>query len=79
VKDADIRIARRDAQRLIVFCDGIECAGLDDYASRSRVVARQSLALAEALDAERSARVALQARCLRQEEILGRRAYEAIR
>ena len=60
-----------------MFCDGLEDAGLGHIARRGRVVARDLLAALDQLDGERSARAALKARCDRQEEVLGRRAFEA--
>ena len=79
VKDAAIRTALADARELMLFCDGLDEGGFPEYARRGRVVARELLAALDALDGERSARVALQERCQRQEAILGRRAYEATR
>lgn len=52
--------AELDACDLITFADGIEEAGFVELARRSRVVARDVLRLAADLDAERSARVAIQ-------------------
>ena len=48
------------ANELIVFADGAEEAGLVTYAQRARVVARETLWLVDALEAERSARRAIQ-------------------
>jgi len=79
VNDAAIQRARTDARDLIVFCDGIEEGGFAVYASRGRVVARELLAALDALDAERSARIALQARCETQQASLGKRADDAVR
>jgi hypothetical protein len=67
------------ARELLVFCDAIEEAGLPQLARRSRLVARDLLDALEQLAAERSARVALQERCERQQAILGGRADDAMR
>jgi hypothetical protein len=64
------------ARELIVFADGVEEAGLPQYASRARMVAHDALELAEQLDAERSARQALQARLERTERLLLARGLE---
>jgi hypothetical protein len=48
------------AAELIVFADGAEEAGLVTYARRARVVARETLWLVDALEAERSVRRAVQ-------------------
>jgi hypothetical protein len=77
VNDAAVR-ARREAEELIVFCDGIEEGGFADYAQRGRVVARELIAALADLAAERSARVALQARCEVQQELLGKRVHDAL-
>jgi hypothetical protein len=69
------------ARALIVFADGLEASGADgtvDYARRARAVADDLLRAIDALEAERSARRALQERCERQQELLGRRVLEAI-
>jgi hypothetical protein len=70
---------RERAQNFVVFCDGLEQAGLTDYARRGRVVARDLPRACDELDAERSARRALQERCEAQQSILGRRVREATR
>jgi hypothetical protein len=68
---------RRLASELIVFSDGLEEGGLLVYARRSRVVARELLCACDELEAERSARVALQLRCETLQEIVGGAAYQA--
>lgn len=73
-----IETARRDAHDLVVFCDGFEEGGFPELARHSRLVARELLAALDALEAERSVRVALQERCETQQQILARRAYEAL-
>jgi hypothetical protein len=71
---------RSRARELIAFCDGLDESGLlPDFARRSRVVARELLENLDLLDAERSARRALQERCDRQQEILGKGVYDALR
>lgn len=70
--------AAERARDFITFCDGAEEGDLGAYARRGRVVARDCLDALDMLDAERSARVALQARCERQQELLGKRALDAI-
>ena len=65
------------ARDFITFCDGLEEAGLVDYARRGRTIARE---LSEALDAlavERSARRAIQGQRDRLQEIIGKGAYYA--
>lgn len=67
------------AAELIVFADGAEEAGLIAYAQRARAVARETIWLADALEAERSARKAIQEardECLR---ILANHAGQAAR
>lgn len=44
----------------------------------ARMIARSCLEIADAIEAERSARIALKERCETQQNILGRRVYEAI-
>lgn len=70
--------SRDRAHDLVAYCDGLEQAGLDDYARRGRVVARDLLRALDELHAERSCRQQLQARCEAQQEILGLRVVEAI-
>jgi hypothetical protein len=52
--------AANDAADRIVFADGLEQGGFEDYAQRARVVARETIWLADELAAERSARKAIQ-------------------
>ena len=73
--------ARERARALISFADGLADSGvkgLVETASRSRMVARDVLELADLVDAERSARVAAQANYARCLDVLARRAGEAI-
>ena len=70
--------AAQQARELIVFADGMEAVGYTDYAQRARVVARETVWLVGELEAERSARRALQARCDTQQELLGKRVLDAI-
>lgn len=51
----------RRASELMLFCDGAEDAGMAAYARRGRDVARDTLRLLRELEAERSARQAVQA------------------
>ena len=67
------------ARELLVFCDGFDEGGLyPEFTRRARVVARDLLAVLDEFAAERSAREALQARCRRQQDLLGERVLEAI-
>jgi hypothetical protein len=68
--------ARERARDFVSFCDGLEQAGLDEYARRGRVVADDLLQALQALDAERSARRAIQERAERLEELLLARGSE---
>jgi hypothetical protein len=61
--------ARERAREFVVFCDGAEEAGFADYARRGRSVARDCLDALDMLDAERSARRAIQGRAVRFEEL----------
>jgi hypothetical protein len=67
----------RVAEDFIEFCNGLEEAGLPEFARRGRVVARLLIEAVDELDAERSARRAIQERAEGCEEILRRRAGEA--
>jgi hypothetical protein len=69
--------AAEQAAELILFADGFEIA-FPDIARRARVVARETIWLVDMLQAERSARAALQTRCDTQQELLGKRVLEAI-
>jgi hypothetical protein len=62
--------ARTRAQAFVSFCDGAEESGFRDYARRGRAVADDCLEALDQLDAERSARRALQERVEGLEEIL---------
>lgn len=73
-----MRDARDRARDFVVFCDGIEEAGLVQYARHGRDVARLLVEALDALEAERSSALALLARCERQQAILGKRADDAI-
>jgi hypothetical protein len=71
--------ARSRASELVVFCDGFDEGGLyPGFTGRARSVARDLLDALGELEAERSARVALQARCERQQQLLGKRVVEAM-
>ena len=67
--------AAQRARALILFADGVEQAGWADYAQKARDVAHDLLKLADQLEAERSARGALQARCQELQELIGQAAY----
>lgn len=69
--------AEQRARELIVFADGLEEGGLVDYARRARMVARDALDAIAELDAERSARRALQAERDRLRAMLWPGAYDA--
>ena len=71
--------AQERASAFIVFCDGLEEGGLGEYARWGRLLARELLEALEALDAERSARVAIQEARDRAVELLGKRADDALR
>lgn len=70
------------ALKLIAMLDGIDVVGQPGrrpLTCLGRLVARDLLDALNALEAERSARRALQARCERQQEILGGAAGRACR
>jgi hypothetical protein len=54
------QVAAELAAELILFADGLEAAGMVEYARRARVVARETIWLVQTLTAERSARKAIQ-------------------
>jgi hypothetical protein len=71
---------RERAQAFVLFCDGMGEAGYGHYARRGRALAAELLAALDTLDTERAARMALQRRCERLQEIVGKAAYrECIR
>ena len=70
--------AREHAYDLILFADGVEEAGYPDLARRSRIVSRELLEIANDLDAERSARVAIQKARDEAVGILANQAGEAL-
>ncbi len=51
----------RRARDLIVFCDGLEHAGFQDFSQRARTVARDLLQSLHDLRMEQSARMSIQA------------------
>lgn len=69
----------REAEDFMVFCDGLEQAGLDAYARRGRMIARHLIETKRMLDATESAVVALKERCERLQAILGNAAFDATR
>ncbi len=62
------------ARDLIVFCDGLEHAGFQDFSQRARMVARDLLKAVHDLRMEQSARVAIQAERDRLRDMLSARA-----
>ena len=66
------------AYALISRCGGIEESGMPQLAAETRYVANALLTTLDELAAERSARVALQARCTAQQAILGKALYQAM-
>lgn len=63
-------IDRRElAEQFVVFCDGVEAAGMREYAHVGRCVAEEFLRTLSELDGERSARVAIQERAQRFEAL----------
>jgi hypothetical protein len=66
------------ASAFIEFCNGLEHAGLGELARRGRTVAGDVVELASMLDAERSARRAIQTRTNELQEIVGKGAYYAL-
>lgn len=70
--------ARVVAEAFAAFCDGLEQAGFAEYARRGRLVAGLLLEALDGLDAERSCRTALQARCETQQALLGSHADDEI-
>jgi hypothetical protein len=67
------------ARELLAFTDGIAEAGFPELSRLSRVVARDLLEVLEQLDAERSARRAIQEARDRLMAIIGEAAYGALR
>jgi hypothetical protein len=68
--------AAERARDLIVFCDGFDEGGLyPRFTRRARVVARDLIDALDQLDAERSARIAIQAQRDRLLGIVGGAAY----
>lgn len=66
-----------EAERFITFCDGFEDAGSAVYAGHGRKIARDAIRTLAALDAERSARRAIQKQRDDSVAILAARAGEA--
>jgi len=69
---------RTEALEFITFCDGVQEAGLEEYARRGRNIARSVLELYDMVGQERAVRQVLQARCEAQQNLLGRRADQAM-
>lgn len=70
--------AQQRARDLIQFADGLDEGGFPHFAAKARMVARDSLDAVAELEAERSVRRALQERCERQQDILGKAVYRAL-
>jgi hypothetical protein len=75
--DARFSQTRARAEALIEFCNGLEECGWVGFARRGRVVASELLDVLDMLAAERSVRVAYQARCEKLQGIIGKAAYRA--
>jgi hypothetical protein len=75
--DARINQTRARAAALIEFCNGLEEGGWVEFARRGRDLASELLDVLDLLDAERSIRVAYQARCEKLQGIIGKAAYRA--
>jgi hypothetical protein len=69
--------AARRARDLIVYADGVEEAGLENYARRARDVAREVIWLVEEVARERAARALIQERCDELRRLLAKRRKEA--
>ena len=74
----DLERMEQRARELAVFCDGIAAGGFESFARRGRVAADDLLRALDELEAERSARVALQEQRDHAVDLLGERAYRAI-
>jgi hypothetical protein len=72
-------IAAAQARDLLTFAEALEDAGMTEAARRSRLVAQDCLWLVGLLADERSARAAMQAARDEAVDLLGQRAYEAMR
>lgn len=70
--------AREHAHLYRALMDGLGECGFNLAASRGRLVVGDLLEALDQLEAERSLRVALQARCDEQQEALGRVAFRVV-
>lgn len=70
--------ARHRVEGFLEFLAGVEDVGFVDFARRARLVACDLVEALDMVGAERSARRALQERCETQQELLGKRAYDAL-
>lgn len=68
---------RQRAQALLIRAQGIREGGAPQLAEDSAFIAQRLLETMDELDAERSARIAIQARNDRLENIIGKAAYNA--
>jgi hypothetical protein len=71
--------ARQRAEAFLAATDYFAALGLERLSVDGRMLARLVLELADQVDAERSARRAMQERCERQQAILGRQTDQALR
>ena len=74
----DVAAVRERAAALVAFAEGLDQAGLTELARRARLAAGDVVELADEVESERSARLAMQtnyARCL---NIIGRAAYDSV-
>jgi hypothetical protein len=69
----------REAEDFMVFCDGLEEAGLHTYARRGRNIARHLIDTKRMLDATESVTKALRERIERLDAILASRPFDATR
>jgi hypothetical protein len=69
---------RTRAWALLSHCGGLEETGQAPLARETRVIARAFLDALDQIEAEQSARVALQDRCETLQNIIGRAVYQAI-
>lgn len=60
------------AQAFVAFCDGVQAAGMTDYAQRGRDIADRLVRALDDVAAEQSARIALQERIATLEAIVQR-------
>ena len=78
IKTVLIAEARERASSLLAGTDHFAALGLEKASADARMCARYVLDLADELEAERSARAAVQARAERLQAIIGQAAYEQL-